>query len=222
MALNESDPGDPDPAGTGPGRVEYLSATVDRIAKILVVGAFGTGKTTLVGAVSEIRALHTEETMSEASTGVDDLAGLDHKTTTTVALDFGRITLNDQLVLYLFGTPGQRRFWDMWAGLAQGVAGVLVLVDARRLTDSFEVLGQLEEHGLEPFAVAVNQFPDSPDHPPEALRAALDLLPETPLVYCDARDRASTINALKVLIRHALARATSPTSLTAPGRSQLP
>lgn len=179
----------------------YLPDTVQQAVKILVVGAFGVGKTTLVGSVSEIAPLRTEEVMTEASVGVDDLAGMSTKTTTTVAMDFGRITLNSWLVLYLFGTPGQRRFWDLWDGLAEGALGVLVIVDTRRLEDSFDVLEQLELRGL-PFAVAVNQFPDSEEHGVEELRAALDLLPETPVVMCDARERAASVDALISLVEY--------------------
>ncbi len=185
----------------------YLPGTVRRPAKILVVGSFGVGKTTLIGSVSEIVPLRTEETMTVASMGIDDLAGLENKTTTTVAMDFGRITLNPQVVLYLFGMPGQRRFWDLWDGLADGAVGALVLVDTRRLDASFEVLDQLElrKDNL-PFAVAVNVFPDSRQHGAEELRQALDLLPETPIVHCDARDPNSSVNALVALTACALAQ----------------
>ena len=183
----------------------YLPETVRQAAKILVVGSFGVGKTTLIGSVSEITPLRTEETMTAASVGVDDLAGLESKLTTTVAMDFGRITLNPRVALYLFGTPGQRRFWDLWDGLADGAAGVLVLVDTRRLEGSFDVLDQLELRKEElPFAVAVNRFPDSVQHGTDELRRALDLLPETPIVDCDARDRASSIRALIALAEYAL------------------
>jgi len=184
----------------------YLPDTIRRPAKILVVGSFGAGKTTLIGSVSEIAPLRTEETMTVASMGIDDLAGLAEKTTTTVAMDFGRITLGQHTVLYMFGMPGQRRFWDLWDGLAEGAVGALVLVDTRRLEGSFEVLDQLElrKDNL-PFAVGVNVFPDSYQHSTEELRKALDLLPETPIVYCDARDRTSSIRALVALTAYALA-----------------
>jgi signal recognition particle receptor subunit beta len=184
----------------------YLPATIQRPVKILVLGAFGVGKTTLIGSASEIVPLRTEETMTVASEGIDDLAGLEGKTTTTVAMDFGRITLSPRIVLYLFGMPGQRRFWELWQGLAEGAVGALVLADTRRLEASFDVLDMLElRQEVLPFAVAVNQFPDSLHHPPEVLRKALDLLPGTPVVDCDARDRTSSLSALTTVVEYALA-----------------
>jgi signal recognition particle receptor subunit beta len=195
MASASSEPSTPE---------RYVSPTVAQSVKILVVGAFGVGKTTMIGSVSEIAPLRTEETMTTASVGVDSLAGLDGKTTTTVAMDFGRITVSPDVVLYLFGTPGQRRFWDLWEGLAEGAVGVLVIVDTRRLEDSFEVLDQLEMRTSMPFAVVVNQFPDAPQYKPDQLREALDLLPDTPLVTCDARHRESSAAALITLVEHAL------------------
>jgi signal recognition particle receptor subunit beta len=182
----------------------YVVSTVAQSVKILVVGAFGVGKTTLIGSVSEIAPLRTEETMTSASVGVDSLAGLDDKATTTVAMDFGRITVTPEVVLYLFGTPGQRRFWDLWEGLAEGAVGALVLIDTRRIEDSFEVFDQLEMRTGIPFAVAVNEFSDAPRYAPEQLREALDLLPETPIVMCDARHRESSAQALITLVEHAL------------------
>ena len=182
----------------------YLSPSIAQSVKILVVGAFGVGKTTLIGSVSEITPLRTEETMTAASVGVDSLAGLSDKGTTTVAMDFGRITVNPEVVLYLFGTPGQRRFWDLWEGLAEGAVGALVLVDTRRIEDSFEVFDQLETRTGMPFAVAVNDFPGAPRYDVEQLREALDLLPDTPIVECDARNRESSAHVLIKLVEHAL------------------
>lgn len=184
---------------------DYLADSIRQSVKLLVVGSFGAGKTTLIGSVSEIEPLRTEETMTAASVGIDDLAGLPGKETTTVALDFGRITLNAGTVLYLFGMPGQSRFWDPLDDLADGSVGALVLVDTRRLEASFDILGRLEVRGDGlPFAVAVNMFPDSAAHGDADLRQALDLKPDTPLVRCDARDRVSSLRSLIALTRYAL------------------
>jgi signal recognition particle receptor subunit beta len=193
---------------------QYVSPTVAQSVKILVVGAFGVGKTTLIGSVSEIPPLRTEETMTAASVGVDPADGGDGKTTTTVAMDFGRVTVSPEIVLYLFGTPGQRRFWDLWEGLAEGAVGVLVLVDTRNVEASFEVLDQLELRTAMPFAVAVNEFPGAPRYGTEELRESLDLLPETPIVQCDARTKESSAGALITLVEHALNYPASPKALT--------
>lgn len=181
----------------------YLRDTVQTAVKLLVVGHFAVGKTTLVGSLSEIRPLRTEERMTQAGAFVDDLTGTPDKTTTTVAMDFGRLTLSERLVLYLFGAPGQQRFTQMWQDLCQGALGALVLADTSRLERSFEVMDLVERQGL-PYAVAVNQFDGAPAFPEDEIRRALDLLPSTPLVTCDARDRMSATQALIALVDHLL------------------
>ncbi|MFF4653240.1 ATP/GTP-binding protein [Streptomyces sp. NPDC001380] len=194
-------------APPGPRAEDALPASAASAVKVVVVGGFGVGKTTLVGSVSEIRPLTTEETMTQAGVGVDDTAGVERKTSTTVAMDFGRITLNEQLVLYLFGTPGQERFWFLWNRLFDGALGAVVLVDTRRLEVSFDVIGRLEERGV-PFVVAVNAFPGAPVHPVAELRAALDLDASVPLVECDARLRTSCRDVLLTLMRYLYTLAT--------------
>ena len=188
-------------AVVGPRSEDILPSSATAAVKIVIVGGFGVGKTTLVGSVSEIRPLTTEERMTQAGVGVDDTVGVERKTETTVAMDFGRISLNDELVLYLFGTPGQQRFWFLWNGLFDGALGAVVLVDTRRLEVSFDVIGRLEERGV-PFVVAVNSFPESPDHPVVDLRSALDLPEEVPIVECDARKRDSARDVLLTLMRY--------------------
>jgi signal recognition particle receptor subunit beta len=174
--------------------------------KILVAGGFGVGKTTLVGAISEIRPLRTEESLTQVSVGVDDLSGVDDKTTTTVAMDFGRITMGEQIVLYLFGTPGQDRFWFMWDDLAYGALGAVVLADTRRLSDCFPSVDYFERRQL-PFIVAINAFDGAPRYNPDDVRIALDLHPDVPALLCDARDRASVKKVLVTLVEHVLASA---------------
>ncbi|MFF0287127.1 ATP/GTP-binding protein [Streptomyces sp. NPDC005262] len=189
------------------GRSSRSTRPVEPVTlKILVAGGFGVGKTTLVGAVSEIRPLRTEERLTEAGRPVDDTAGVEAKTTTTVAMDFGRITLREDLVLYLFGTPGQDRFWFLWDELAQGALGAVVLADTRRLEDCFAAVDYFERREI-PFTVAVNCFEGADRFPTRTVRAALDLDPEVPVLMCDARDRSSVRDVLVTVVEHALARA---------------
>jgi signal recognition particle receptor subunit beta len=185
----------------GPRDEDALPSSAAAAVKVVIVGGFGVGKTTLVGSVSEIRPLTTEETMTQAGVGVDDIGGIEHKSTTTVAMDFGRISINDELVLYLFGTPGQERFWFLWNGLFQGALGAVVLVDTRRLEVSFDVIGRLEDRGV-PFVVAINAFSEAPVYPVEEIRTALDLPEAVPIVDCDARKRTSSRDVLMTLMQY--------------------
>jgi signal recognition particle receptor subunit beta len=187
----------------------YLPEDDHRRLKILVAGPLGIGKTTAIRTLSEIPTLHTDEVMTDAAASADDLTldGLRGKTTTTVAIDFGRLTVPQaKVVLYLYGTPGQRRFLPLWEDIADGAIGALVLADTRRLDQSFEVMDLIEERGLD-YAVAVNTFPTSPDHTLDTLRSKLDLDEHTPLVTCDARDKNSTLDALIALTAHLISRA---------------
>jgi signal recognition particle receptor subunit beta len=173
--------------------------------KIVVAGGFGVGKTTMVGTVSEITPLRTEELLTEAGTEIDDLAGVEGKNTTTVALDFGRITINPEVVLYLFGTPGQDRFWFMWDELSYGAIGAVVLVDTRRLDGGFGAIDFFERRGI-PFVVAVNCFDGSHSYTADEVRHALDVSEAVPLVLCDARDRESCKAVLARVIEHAMSK----------------
>lgn len=179
----------------------YLDADDVRSVKVLVVGPFGVGKTTYIGNISEIEPLQTEEEITEASVGYDDLSRTPDKTTTTVAMDFGRLTLSDELVLYIFGTPGQERFKEMWEELSKGALGALLIVDPQRLDESFPVLDLVERFGLT-YAIGVNHFEGADTYPLDEVREALNLHADTPVVSCDVRDQKSAVQALIALVQH--------------------
>jgi signal recognition particle receptor subunit beta len=177
--------------------------------KLVIAGGFGVGKTTLVSAVSEVRPLHTEEAMTRPGEAVDDVSGVELKSTTTVAMDYGRITIRDGLCLYLFGTPGQDRFWFMWDELTEGALGAVVLADTRRLEDCFPAVDYFESRKV-PFVIGVNHFGGSRRYTDTSVSTALDLEPGTPVVMCDARDRESVKDLLIAIVQHAGAQYAEP------------
>ncbi|MFD3805003.1 ATP/GTP-binding protein [Streptomyces sp. NPDC058611] len=193
----------PAPADESVQAWQYDRSRAPVAVKVLVAGGFGVGKTTFVSSVSEIAPLRTEAVMTEASVPTDDLSATPEKNTTTVAMDFGRVTLDDDLVLYVYGTPGQERFWFMWDDLVRGAVGGIVLADTRRLRDCFPALDYFESCGL-PYAVAVNHFEGTRPYEPDDVREALTVPPHVPVVIMDARRRTTVVEALLTLVSHAL------------------